>query len=184
VKKLIRRFGNAIKGVITGFDRIVFKGSILPLCYGEGAMSFCGRRGILNKDYKSWMMAQTELLLETLDRSAREQCGEGIVHLSSWRSDKGELARKRQKERGIESGLIGVWSCLESGNTYRARYDAKAGYPQLQHYRTQCKHVYLYFDHEKYGLMNARLQTWFCQAPVGNEERFLRTSDKIQPPAT
>lgn len=161
MRKLIERFGRVVKGILTGFDRIVFKGSILPLAHEEGAMSFCGRRGILNKDYKRWMMGQTESLVEAVDRYAQEQSGQPIVHQNTWRHDKDELARKRKEAEGIETGLIGVWSYMESGRSYRARYCAKAGYPQLRHYRTPCKHLYLYFDHEKYGWMNVRLQTWF-----------------------
>jgi len=40
MKRLIARLGKAVKGVLSGFDRIVFKGSILPLAYEKGAMSF------------------------------------------------------------------------------------------------------------------------------------------------
>jgi len=36
---LIKRFGGLVKGYITGFDRIVFKGMILPLMFAEGAIS-------------------------------------------------------------------------------------------------------------------------------------------------
>ena len=33
MKQLIARFGKTVKGVLTGFDRIVFKGTILPLAF-------------------------------------------------------------------------------------------------------------------------------------------------------
>jgi hypothetical protein len=161
MRKLTQRFGRAVKGVLTGFDRIVFKGTILPLAHEDGAMSFCGWRGVLNKDYKRWMRQQTEALIEAVDRYAQQQCGQRITHLNTWRSDKDMLAKERQEANGIETGLIGVWSCLESGRSYRAYYCAQAGYPQLRRYPTQCKHLYLYFDHEQYGFMNVRLQSWF-----------------------
>jgi hypothetical protein len=161
MKRFIERFGRAVKGVLTGFDRIVFKGTILPLAHEQGAMSFCGWRGVLNKEYKRWMTEQTEALIAAVDRYAQQQCGQRIIPLNTWRRDKDVLAKERQKSQGIESGLIGVWSCLESGHSYRARYCAQAGYPQLRRYPTQCKHLYLYFDHEEYGFMNVRLQSWF-----------------------
>jgi hypothetical protein len=161
VNSLVRRFGAAVKGILTGFDRIVFKGTILPLTHEEGAMSFLRWRGVLNRDYKKWMQGQTDALVEAVDRYAREQCGRPISPLNSWRHDKEGLARQRQKQTGIDSGLIGVWSCLESCWSYRAHYCAEKGYPQLHRYWTQCKHLYLYIDHEQYGWMNIRLQTWF-----------------------
>jgi hypothetical protein len=161
MKELVARFGKAVKGVLTGFDRIVFKGTILPLAHEDGAMSFLSWRGVLNRDYKKWMLAQTAALVKAVDQYAREQSGRPIKPLSTWRTDKNELARKRQKQAGIDAGLIGVWSCLESCWSYRAHYCAEKGYPQLHRYTTQCKHLYLYFDHKDYGWMNVRLQTWF-----------------------
>lgn len=161
MNKLVARFGKAVKGVLTGFDRIVFKGTILPLAHEDGAMRFLGYRGVLNRDYKKWMLAQTDALIEAVDQYAREQSGRHITPLPTWRYDKDELARERQEQTGINSGLIGVWSCLEGCWSYRANYCAEKGYPQLRRYRTQCKHLYLYFDHKDYGWMNVRLQTWF-----------------------
>jgi hypothetical protein len=45
----LQRFAGQIKGVITGFDRIVFKETIRPLTFAEGAMGFLRSRGVLNK---------------------------------------------------------------------------------------------------------------------------------------
>ncbi len=160
MRQLVARFGKAVKGVLRGFDRIVFKGTILPLAHEDGAMSFLNCCGVLNRDYKKWMQAQTDALVSAVDRYAREESGRPIVHLDTWRYDKEQLARKRQEQTGIDVGFIGAWSCLESCWSYRARYCAEKGYPQLRRYTTQCKHLYLYLDHEQYGWMNVRLQTW------------------------
>ena len=160
MEKLIKRFSDFVKGTIVGFDRIIFKGFILPLMAAKGAMSFCQFNGILNKNYKKWMMQQTACLVETVDQYAKDNCGQGIIHIPTWRIRKETLAHERQRAEQIENGLIGVWSCMESCSSYRARYCEKTGYPQLQNYQTQCKHLYFYFDDE-FGFMNIRLQTWF-----------------------
>jgi hypothetical protein len=161
MKKLIERFSDLVKGSISGFDRIVFKGFILPLMSAKETMNFCRAKGILNKDYKKWMMEQTASIVETANQYAKDNCGQGISHLSTWHIRKEALAHERQRTEQIEKGLIGVWSCLESGYSYRARYCEKTGYPQLQNYQTRCKHLYFYFDDIKFGFMNIRLQTWF-----------------------
>ena len=57
MNKLLTCLGKVVKGVLTGFDRIVFKGTILPLAHEDGATSFLRRRGVLNRDYKKWMLA-------------------------------------------------------------------------------------------------------------------------------
>ena len=107
------------------------------------------------------------------------------MDISSWRIRKEELAQKRQKSEHIEKGLIGVWSCLESGSSYRAVYCKKTGYPQLQNYQTPCKHLYFYFDDEELGFMNIRLQTWFpyhIQVCLNGREWLRRSLEKNEIP--
>ena len=128
----LQRFTGKIKGVITGFDRIVFKGCIRPLMFAEGAMSFFRSRGVLNKDYKSWVREQSSALVVAADRYARSACGRGITPIPSCHERKEAIAHKRQQEQGILGGLIGVWSCAEACTTYRAHFDAQAGFPQLR----------------------------------------------------
>ncbi len=164
MREIIKRFGQVVKGVLTGFDRIVFKGMVMPLAYAAGAMKFCGRRGILNKDFKSWMVEHSEALDAGIDAYARRETGQGICRLSTWKHDKEELARNEQQRTGIKSGLIGVWSCNETGRSYRAHFSRELGYPELRPYTQFCKHVYLYFDDPQYGFMNIRIQTWFPYA--------------------
>jgi hypothetical protein len=157
----VSKLGHLIKGIITGFDRIVFKGTILPLTNKRGAMSFCAGQGILNKDFKRWAMSQTGTIVGSAETYAREQTGQGIERFISSRVRKEEVAHKRQQELGIESGLIGVWSATESCWSFRAEYSAKAGHPVLRKEPMKCKHLYFYLDDPRYGFMNIRLQTWF-----------------------
>lgn len=157
----IQKFSHVIKGFITGFDRIVFKGSILPLMHERGAMDFCSARGILNKDYKDWVQEQTKTIIDDAAQYAEAQCGRPIKPFESSKIRKEEEAHGRQREDGIESGLIGVWSAVEMCGSYKARYCAASGFPQLKREWTKCKHLYFYFDHEEFGFMNIRLQTWF-----------------------
>ena len=73
-------------------------------------MHFCKAQGILNKDYKSWMMAQTKRIIEHADQYAKDNCGHGVIHIPTWRTRKETLAHERQQQEHLTSGLIGVWS--------------------------------------------------------------------------
>jgi len=157
----VQRCAGKIKGVLTGFDRIVFKGCLRPLMFADGAMAFFRSRGVLNKNYKAWVRAQSELLIERADTYARATCGQGITPIPSCHERKEKIAHERQRGLGVTQGLIGVWSCSEACSTYRAHYDAQAGFPQLRHEYSRCKHLYFYYDHRDYGFMSVRLQTWF-----------------------
>jgi hypothetical protein len=161
MKSFIDRFSNLVKGTISGFDRIVFKGLVLPLMSTSQVMTFCRSRGILNKNYKAWIMDQTKSIINSAEQYARTNCGRPVIHIPTWRIRKEKLAHEQQQKEQISTGLIGVWSCLETGSSYRAVYCAEAGFPQLKHYQVQCKHLYFYFDDSEYGFMNIRLQTWF-----------------------
>lgn len=181
MKKLIERFSSLVKGSLSGFDRIVFKGLVLPLMSAKEVLNFCRAKGILNKDYKSWMMDQTKNITEHAEHYAKEHCGKGVIHILTSRTRKETLAHQRQQQEQITSGLIGVWSCLEAGSSYRAHYCAATGYPQLQNYQTRCNHLYFYFDDPEFGFMNIRLQTWFpyhIQVCLNGREWLRRSLDQ------
>lgn len=159
MKQLIKYFGDSIVGVTSGFDRIVFQGMIRPVMYPEGAMGFFGRKRILFKDAKNWVTEQTERLISAVEEWSKRECGEGIAYLPSTKIRKESVAREKQQEKGITVGLIGAWSCVEACGSYRL-IPAK-GAPKLRYVQTRCKHLYLYLDHEDYGFMSIRIQTWF-----------------------
>ena len=178
---LLHRFGNKVKGCITGFDRLVFKGMLTSLMYALGAQVFLSAHGVLNKDYKTWMQTQSQTLVQTVDEYAQATCGTGIEWIPSRHTRKEKLAHERQQKTGINDGLIGVWSCLESGRSYRATFDPVKGFPKLRAESVQCKHLYFYYDHPLYGFMSVRLQTWFpfcIQIALNGREWLRRSLDK------
>lgn len=117
MNSFVQKFSGKIKGIITGFDRIVFKGCLRPLMFPEGAMSFFRSRGVLNKNYKSWVMAQSKALVDIADMYARKICGQSIVPIPSSLERKEAIAHARQQATGIKDGLIGVWSSVEACST-------------------------------------------------------------------
>lgn len=177
----LQKFPEKIKSYIYGFDRIVFKGSIRRLMYTAGAAFFFMSRNVLNKDYKTWVMAQSKQIVDAAEAYARKECGCRISPISSCHERKEKIAHERQQEFGVQRGLIGVWSCLEACSTYHAYYDAKAGFPQLRMEYSRCKHLYFYYDHPDYGFLSVRLQTWFpfgIQIAINGREWLRRSLEK------
>ena len=157
---LLSRFTGKVNSVITGFDRIVFKGMIMPIMHAAGMTSFLVARKVLNKDFKSYAIAQSQAIVRAAEEFEKAQCGYGITYIPSHSVRKEDLARNRQKETGVKEGLIGIWSCVETCNTFRSTYDPTSAYPLLKSERSKCKHLYSYFDDPTYGVMSVRLQTW------------------------
>jgi hypothetical protein len=178
---LLHRFEEKIKGVLEGFDRIIFKGTIRNICYAIGMQMFLNGCGVLNKDYKEWITKQTAVIVQDADEYSKRHTGTGIQYLASSNIRKETIAREQQKNIKIEGGLIGVWSCLESCNTFKAVFDNETGHPKISPEKSRCKHLYFYYDHKDYGFMSIRLQTWApyeIQIALNGREWLKRLLDK------
>lgn len=158
---MLTKIKDTVKGVLAGFDRIVFKGSMLPLMCAKGAMDFCGSHKIRNKDFKEWAMAQTGQIVEDAMSYSSANGSAGIIQIRNSKIRKEQLAHTRQQDQKIDRGLIGVFSAVEPCFSYKAQYSEGRGYPVLRKEWMKCKHLYFYYDHAQYGFMNIRLQTWF-----------------------
>jgi hypothetical protein len=178
---LLHRFGSLVKGVITGFDRIVFKGQIRPILFALGMQNFLGAHGVLNKDYKDWVTNQSKKIIEHADKYSQDVFGHKAVYISSLHVRKEELAHEQKKKLGIDSGLVGIWSCVESCDSFKSAFDVTTPHPKLIAYKSRCKHLYFYYDHSEYGFMSIRLQTWApydIQIALNGREWLRRQLDK------
>ena len=148
---LFHRFQDKIKGVLEGFDRIVFKGTLRPLCFALGMQTFLSNQGVLNKNYKEWMHNTSSAIITDAEEYAKKQNVADMLYLPSWHIRKEEQAHEQQKKLEIQTGLIGVWSCVESCHTFKAVFDKTRGFPQIKPENSRCKHLYFYYDHKDYG---------------------------------
>jgi len=177
---LLGNFNTLVNGVITGFDRILFKGIIRPIMHAAGMESLLVARGVKNKDFKNYAIKQSKAIIESAEKISMEQCGREINYIPSVNVRKETLAHEVQKANGIKEGLIGVWSCVESCNTFKSTFDPKRSLPSLRFERSKCKHIYFYFDDPTYGFMNVRLQTWLpyeIQIALNGREWLRRSLD-------
>jgi len=178
---LLHRFNDKIKGVIEGFDRIVFKGMIRPIMHPAGMASFLMSRGVLNKDFKGYVIEKSQAIMNMAEEISKSGCNCGVKYIPSLNTRKEALAHERQKECGAKEGLIGVWSCLESCHTFKSTFDAAQPYPSLRSERGKCRHLYFYFDDSNYGFMSVRLQTWApyeMQISLNGREWLRRSLEK------
>jgi hypothetical protein len=157
---LLSKFGGKVKGVLEGFDRIVFKGNLKPLCYTAGMQMFLKCNNILFKDYYSWINEKSAAICRDAEEYTRKHCQTEIQYIPTHNIRKEAIAHEQQRKTGIKSGLIGTWSCVESCNSYKARLNKKTGLLQMKYEPSKCKHLYFYYDHAEYGFMSIRLQTW------------------------
>ncbi len=142
LKKVCKKNKLFQRNVIEGFDRLVFKGTLKPISFALGMQAFLRTQEVLNKEYKDWVTKQSTSIVQSAEEYSQKQCGNGIIYIPSINTRKEELAHNLQKESGKKEGLIGVWSCVESFNTFRSTFDATAGFPSLRPEKSRCKHLY------------------------------------------
>jgi hypothetical protein len=178
---LSSKFNAVVKSVITGFDRIVFKGMLMPIIYAKGMQYFLMTRNVLNKDFKGYAMEQSQKIVRSAEALSKSSCDCGITYISTLKERKEALAHNRQIENGVKEGLIGIWSCVESCNTFRSTFDPEKKHPTLRNERSKCKHLYFYYDDPVFGFMSLRLQTWApyeIQIALNGREWLRRSLDK------
>src|SRR5947209_8939671 len=98
--RFIQRFGDKITGVLSGFDRLVLRGSLLAIVPVEGMKRVLWLKNILLKDFGRWAERMTAQLKEASLKAARDQ-QRPIVYLQSASTDKEEVARKIATKDGI-----------------------------------------------------------------------------------
>ena len=98
---LLHRLGEKFKGILEGFDRIVFKGMIKNICYPKGFEMFLHSHGVLNKDYKDWCASQSAVIIQDAENYSQLHTGTGVQYISSVNIRKETLAREQQERLGI-----------------------------------------------------------------------------------
>jgi hypothetical protein len=155
----LRRFGSLVLSVLSGFDRLRFRGDSRLLNHARGVQSYCYQQGILHKDFSAHAQELTRRLREQTEDSAKAE-GVPLRHLDSPDLDKEACARELARRHGRTSGRLALLSCVESCSVYRPRKNA-AGLLEIRKQPGKCLHYYHYFDDDQVGFGYLRLQSWF-----------------------
>ncbi len=174
MQQFISRFQDRIQGVVSGFDRVLFRGSLRRLNHAHGMELYLHVNNILFKDYENHVKRLSQRVKDLSTAPFREQ-NLPVEYL--WRGDidKDKMARQIAAERGITSGDVCVLSAKELA-------------PTFQHERTQmvirqrpCLALYHYRIDPEWGWMHARIQTWFpfkIHICINGREWLARRMDK------
>lgn len=160
MKTFIARFGSQITAVVSGFDRLVFRGTLLPLVREFGMFQFLQRTGVRLLDFKKYATGITERLKEAALADVRE-LQRPEVYLESSRPSKEDLARKLLAKHPIREGLICAFRTVEPCMSFEYHRSKDRRERGLKLVPTKCLHLYKYFLHPRFGFMNARIETWF-----------------------
>ena len=160
MNEFITNYQDEIRGTLTGFDRLVFRGSLRSITYAEGMDKCLTLNGVLLKDFGKYAEKASKRLEEASLAEAK-RLGRPIEYLRSSKIDKEELARKIAEQDGVKNGLVCVLRCIEPCSSFEVYRNRDKRRLELKKRQRKCMHLYHYQFHPELGWMNARVQTWF-----------------------
>ena len=153
------RYSDEISGVITGFDRLVFRGN-LSLIHDAGMKGYLWANGIAWKDYAEHV-ADVSRQVKLAALAPIDSAGRPVRYLNNGKESKEEIARAIALQDGITSGPICALTAVEPCLTWRVAGNRETKKLHLMRGMRQCLFVYHYWIDAVFGFMSARLQTWF-----------------------
>ena len=78
----VQKHHSQVIGVLSGFDRIVFRGTVRPVCYVEGMKAFLAGKGILLKNFGDYAEA-TSNQVKQASLAVAEQAERPVEYLPS-----------------------------------------------------------------------------------------------------
>jgi len=158
MNSFIQRHDKDVIGVLSGFDRLVFRGTLRSIAYGDGLDRFLGAARVRYKDFGTFAQGLTEKLkAHAEDLASRE--GRPFKYLPSSSQSKQDIAKDIAQRDGITEGLVCVLRCVEPCMTFSIRRDDRDRLRFLSQER-KCLHLYFYYLDRDFGLMHVRLATW------------------------
>lgn len=149
-----------IAGVLSGYDRLLFQGTLPGLCFAGGMSAYLGRQGVRVMDYPRW----AEPLRDQLRHNAERLAAENALTIEHIRRTKSFRKEAKVKEilatRGEHPGLVWIFSAMEPCDSYKPWYDKATHHVSLKPDSGKCLHYYFYFIDEQLGLCFARVPTW------------------------
>jgi hypothetical protein len=160
MERFVTRHQGRIAGILTGFDRMRFRGTIRCISYARGVDKWLGARHVLLKDFGPWAEQCSKALLAHAKALAAET-GCPYEHLPSWRISKEDRARARLGARQpTTSTLLAIFGCQEGCQSFTVRGDRTTKRLRVVPLERRCEHLYFYYWDHDFGLMHIRLQTW------------------------
>jgi hypothetical protein len=175
VEPFLSNHAHAVTGTLSGFDRLVFRGTSRLLANCAGMMRCLWAVRTLLKDFASQAEAMTRRLRQAPEALAR-RTGRPLRYLASSAANKEEIAHEiarsafgqreltppnADRTDNIEQGLICILEAVEPCLPYQISRHRESRHLLLRPSQRKCLHFYHYQIHPVFGFMHARIRSWF-----------------------
>jgi hypothetical protein len=182
MQQFIAKYGDRITGVLSGFDRLVLRGSLRAISYVRGMMGYLWASQVPLKEFAGHVEQVSRRLKEASLKEAGKK-GRPVQYLTSSQEDKEAIARAIAHRDGIRKGLVCVLTCVEPCLSFDIWKNRQSQQLELVIRHRKCLFLYHYWIHPVFGFMNARIQTWFpfpIQICLNGREWLTQSMDRAQ----
>ncbi len=159
MERFLERHQSRVIGVLSGFDRVLFRGTLRSISYCEGFDRFLGYHGVLYKDFKPFVNGLSQTVKAHV-QALVEESGRPYMYLQSSTQSKEKIAQTIIDRDKITEGLVCVLGCVEPCQSFAIRKDSKTKKLKLVSAQRKCLHYYFYYLDREFGLMHVRLESW------------------------
>lgn len=181
MKSFVQTLAGLVFGVLSGFDRLMFRGHLRELAYPGGMNRYCNFNGVKLTAFGKHAEQLTERLIEGSEAEAR-RLGRPIEYLASPQLRKEDRARAIAQRDGVAESLIAVFKCVEPCWSFALRGNRASKKLEFRPELRKCLHLYHYYQHPLFGFMYVRVQTWFpftIQVGLNGREWLARQLDGV-----
>jgi hypothetical protein len=180
MERFLERHTDRVTGVLSGFDRVLFRGTLRSISHVNGMHIFLMSHHILYKDFGAFVESLSSRLKAHAHWVAEQQ-GRPVQYLASSSVSKEDVARQIMVRDGIQEGLICVLTSVEPCKSYAIHRDRPSKQIHLVPAERKCLHLYFYYVDREFGFMHVRLQTWLpftIQVCINGREWLARQMDR------
>ncbi len=150
MERFVTRHKDRIVGTITGFDRILFRGTLRCISHCQGMWVFLSGQRVLLKDFGKFAQRVSNEVSEH-GKALAAKLGRPYQYLASSSLSKEQLAREIMERDQIKKGLICVFAAVEPCYTITVRGNRATKKLELVSEMRHCKHLYFYFVNPEFG---------------------------------
>lgn len=177
----IQQYEKNIIGHLSGFDRLVLRGTLRALAAKTGMLNYLWHIKVPLKEFARFFKDKSE----QLKAASCEQANclkRPILYLTSPRTSKEDKAREIAQQDRIREGLICILTTVEVCRSYELVRNREQKKLELHPRTRKCLFLYHYWMHPVFGFMHGRIQSWFpfnIQICLNGREWLARQMDRI-----
>lgn len=156
----IQQQASRVWGVLSGFDRVRFRGTLRLLANVAGLGRFLAHRRVLLKEFGAFAQEVRDRVQDSIE-SVAAKAGKTPVFVASPSINKEQLVRKILADEGpADNGLVAVLKATEVCQGFDIFRNRATKHLDLVARTRKCLHDYVYWQDRQLGLTQVRIQTW------------------------